>query len=308
MVSIVKINVFGDKVIMREINLSEWVKAGEGYEADSYNNIKSNDVLLKLFKPYILKERIEDSYRTTNEILKMGISTPKAIEMVTCGDRIGVIYERINNKISLYRMFVNNHEKAKELGNIFGNAIKDFHTHKCDKTKSVSRYSVLKATSCGMISNSKAFTDEQKKEMLKKNEIFFEKFRDSENDDTLLVGDAHIGNVILANSKIYFIDLSSIQYGSPLLEIGWIYAGAFNERVDMIIPKEEVVPIKYKEIFWDEFIHTYYAGIDEKTINENIEKSKKYAAIQDLFLRIYINPKYEDIMQAYHNAFEELTK
>ena len=40
----------------------------------------------------------------------------------------------------------------------------------------------------------------------------------------------------------------------------------------------------------------------------DIEKSKKYAAIQDLFLRIYINPKYEDIMQAYHNAFEELTK
>lgn len=282
---------------MREINLSDWTKAGEGYEADSYNFNENDDIMLKLYKPYILKSKIEDSFNASTELIKMGVSTPKAFEIVICNDRIGVIYERVKDKISLYRMFVNNHEKAKEYGRIFGKAIRDFHSYKCDITKAVSRYSVIKKVYCGMIAKSDKFTENEKNKILEKMNVFFENFKETENDNSLLMGDAHIGNVIIAKDKLYYIDIASMQYGTPLLEIGWIYGGSFNKQIDIMLPKNEVVPMKYKEMFWEEFIHTYYDGVDENIINANVEKAKKYSIILDLSLIIYMNPSFESIME-----------
>ncbi|MCQ2609651.1 MAG: phosphotransferase [Lachnospiraceae bacterium] len=280
---------------MKKIDLNEWVKSGEGFEADSYNNTKDDSVILKLFRPNILKSRIEDSFNAAIEYEKIGVLTPKAYEMVEVDGRIGVIFERIKDKISLYRMFVNNHELAEEVATMFGDSLREFHAKTIDKSKAISRIANLKAITSGMIHISDFISDDKKDILSKKVLSFFDKFESEAEEPNLAMGDCHIGNVILSHDKLYFIDLSSLQYGSPHIDLGWVFSGYDNPLVDAAVPKEEMIPAEYKNRFLDKFKSVYFKGKSADFIEEEIKKSKKCGQIQDLLLHIYISKNVEAI-------------
>lgn len=288
---------------MKQIDLNEWEKAGEGVEADSYNNRKDDSIMLKLFKPNILKARIESSFSATNEYIKLGISTPKAYEMVETGDRIGIIYERIKNKISLYRMFVNDHSKDIEIGEIFGKALRDFHSHILAEGVGSSRLQMLNMISKGMISKAEFLSDEQKNNLLSMVDKFFVNFNADESDHHICMGDAHIGNVIMANDKLYFIDISSLLYATPLIDLGWLYnLNSKNTLALNAIPENERIPGENCDRFLDSFTKTYFEGINENQIEENVKKAKRYSKIQDLFLEIYVSKNYDNMVKILQNG------
>lgn len=254
----------------RLINLNDFVKKGEGGTAASYYHKTDESIMLKLFNKVASKNNYAiREYEFSQNVVRCGISTPKALEIVKTDDeRYGVIYERIADKVSFSRLCADNPDDIEKYAKIFAEELKKIHKTKCN----TEFFSSVKDIVTKCITKNKILSKSNKKKLLD--------FVDELGEETTCVhGDAHSGNIIDSKGSITWIDLGAFCYGSPWYDIGCVYF-FYVDFVGIQFSKK-LLHMKKNELkrFWKQFAYTYSGCKNENEYLKFTEKAKKAALL-----------------------------
>lgn len=272
---------------IKNLNLSDWTLSGEGGTSYTYFNKNDDTIMLKLFKDVIPEGEAEKEYTVSKHVEELGFKIPKAIELVSVDGNIGIIYERINNKISFSRMLTNDKNNipycAKEMA-IYGRKV---HT-----TASIPEY----------FKNYKDVVKEYIKKLDFSDDVINllnKKIVSIKDENTCLHGDFQPGNFLEACGSTYMIDLGNFSYGNHMFDIGSLY---FSCKV-IITEKEKIdlfhMPLDTLSDFFDVFAREY-ANLEGVDLDVFIRESKGFSALFAIYVYImqgkpeYSKPIYEE--------------
>lgn len=159
--------------------------------------------VIKLFNQGYPMDAIEKEYYNSLVLNNLNFLKPKAYEMISYKDKIGIIYDKINGESLLDWIFKN--------GDIHKCAVYMARLHKSmlqNKINDVPFYKdFLKLT----VSNALLTLDEQEK--------CFHAIDELADGDTLCHGDFHLGNIIISEEVTFIIDFMNICRGNLLYDV-----------------------------------------------------------------------------------------
>lgn len=257
----------------KKIDLIDWVRTGEGATAISYFHRKDPNLMLKLFTGEVTTSRYAfKELKFAQHVEKCGISTPKAYDVVVAEGKIGIIYQRINNKVSYSRIIADDNSKLKEVCDNFVKELKLLHSKRCDTEYFVGIKDIVTQSIVG----NKLFGKRAKERLLK----FVKELGDSDN---CLHGDPHTGNIITAEGKNYWIDLGAFTHGSPWYDIGGIYFFYKLFAGRMISRKFLHMNMRTLKKFWDQFVISYTGYTSKDKIKEFNKKARKACVLFTIY-------------------------
>lgn len=177
---------------------------GKGNTAEVF--VYGNERVCKLFYEGYPSEYVSLEFQNSKEMYKNRIRIPKPFQMITMGNRKGIIYERIDGK-TLLNIMMENESNLDELLNIFINLQIDIHVH---HTKNVLSYKEYLITSL--------------KNRKRNNQLIFNAINSLPDDDRLLHGDLHPNNIlVMPDGTLVIIDFMNVCRGPALYDIARTY-------------------------------------------------------------------------------------
>lgn len=251
----------------KKIDLNDWVRFGEGGSGESYYHKNDDSLMLKLYFDHLPKELAEREYTYSKAVYDMGIPCPAVYDFVTDGQKIGITFERVKEKISFASAIVNNPEKMTDYMKEFARIARILHSTECNTSVFPNQVESLR----NLINACPKFDEETLNAL---NALF-----DSlGNVTTCLHGDFHIGNAILSGDKSYFIDLGDFAYGNPMLDL------AEEMMCLLLIPddRHELLFHMSKEMHqkaFGAFLMYYYDLHSQEQVAVKFKEISKYVAI-----------------------------
>ncbi|MCR5710147.1 MAG: TIGR02172 family protein [Bacteroidales bacterium] len=257
-------HVFG-KPKPEPIDLADYEVSGDGYTAVSYNH-KDGKRMMKLYAGYMPHSVPERELAMSWAIMDLGIRIPKAYRLVTDGKRVGVEFERIQDKRSFARAISQEPSTLDEYVADFAAQCRELHSTPCN----TSVFSSVKEHFGSAIEASRDFDAAQKARM----RAWLASTPDA---TTCLHGDMHIGNIIRARGLDYWIDLSDFRYGHPYFDMGMLYFVCISNPSDEIA--DRLFHLTHAQMLrvWGVFVRNYFGpDADISDVNRTIEP---YAAL-----------------------------
>lgn len=251
-------NPFGD-LKPELVDMADYSVSGDGYTAISYEH-KDGRRMMKLYAPYMPPSVPIQELNLARSIEALGLRVPKAIRLVTDGERLGVEFERIVGKRSFARAISQEPEMLEVLTARFAKACLKLHSLPCD----TQIFHSAKAHFRKMVEVSKDLSDDERARFLA--------FVDAVPDiTTCLHGDMHIGNIITSGGVDYWIDLADFRYGDPRFDLGMLYfVCVWNENEDI---SDRVFHLSHAQMLrvWDVFVKNYYGpDADRAAVDDSI--------------------------------------
>lgn len=197
------------------VDMADYQQAGEGANGVSYNHRRDPDVMLKLYRPGMVQQPL-DEMRIARKVYDAGIPSPEPGDFVTDGVRYGIRFRRIRDKVSYARAVADDPEHLARYAEEFAEMCRSLHSTHVDTTV----FECVKDRYARQLTENPFFTTAEKDRLLRF-------ILDTPDTDTALHGDLQFGNVIFAGDERYFIDLGDFSYGCPLFDIGMVYSTAF---------------------------------------------------------------------------------
>ena len=257
---------------MKQIDLTEWIKFGEGGFGESYNHAADPDIMLKLYIANRPQELAAQEFERASAVCEMGVTTPRPLELVECGGRSGIIFERLKGKKSFSRLVADDPEHLEEYIAEFAGAALRLHSTPCNK----SVFSSQKDLIYKAIEDCSLMPPEHRAAFLK---------AVSELPDALtcLHGDFHIGNAVRSEGRTCFIDLGDFAYGDPRLDISEFKLPVFllnEERSQEIFHMSKDLLVRC----WKTFLKHYYGARSDEQIQALDDSLNRYLAINIAFM------------------------
>ena len=234
----------------KQINLNDWELQGEGAFGESYFSKIDSSIMLKLMKPEGRKEDIIAEYENSRKIASVGFKTPAAIEMVeeSQSGRLGIIYEKVQEKISFTRMIHDNPSDLPRIAKIHAEEAKKFHGLNCDPNQFLNHKEAIRKAI------PKLFTFKKYKEILK---TAIELVPDSYG---CLQYDFQPGNIVHSNKtgENYWIDMGDFGYGHYLFDIAILFM--FTHILCKKKSLQQIFHMTEQQLrdYWVEFTATYF--------------------------------------------------
>ncbi len=266
---------------MKHIDITEYVKSGEGANGSSYDKIDDSSIMLKLYNTDYPTQTIFDEQEVAQKVFELGVPSPQPGEIVTDGERIGIQFRRVVGKRSYSRALADEPERVEEYSREFARYCKKIHEIQCPE----GMFPSAKEQFLHMLDVSKTYNPEQKAKI--------KAFIDSVPDcTTALHGDMHMGNVITTLPKgapmdtpheVYFIDLGYFSYGYPLLDLGMTYNICLTADEDFRQHDFHITG-ELTKVVWKYFVDEYFfqedklaekyfgKGITLEKLNEELAK------------------------------------
>lgn len=243
------------------VDMNDYVESGDGFTAISYNH-KEKPVMMKLYAPFVPPFVPQNEMKRARDVMALGINTPKALGIVTDGQRVGVQFERIMNKYSYSRAISRDLSKLKEYAVDFAHKCKELHETQCN-TRNFPNITDL---AFEFINKNTIYTERQKAKMM-------EFFGSVPQTTTCLHGDMHTGNIITDGKQTWWIDLSDFTYGNPLYDFGMFYFVTFvcNDRNEQIF---HMTTDQMKEV-WKYMVEEYF-GEPEEVVSKRVAPFATY--------------------------------
>lgn len=254
----------------REIRLQDYVLNGGGANGESYFKKSDPSVLLKLYFPGKIRQPL-DEMLLSRKVFQAGIPVPEPGEYVVTEDgRYGILFKRIDGKVSFASAVGNNPGKVKEYAAEFALMCRQLHSTKVD----VKVFDNVKDRYLDMLSLNGFFTKEQKDRIA----AFIESAPDA---DTAIHGDLQFGNAIFTEDRRYFIDLGDFCYGHPYFDLGMVYLTCKLGEEDFT---SEVfhMDCSTASAFWDAFAKGYFG--QDVPLKEIEDEIMPYAALKTLII------------------------
>jgi len=177
-------------------------KIGEGNTATVYE--WEEGTVLKLFLQGYPKSDVEREFQNAQAINDMNFAKPRAYEMISCEERLGIIYDKVEGESLLNWVL--------KTGDLQGCAEHMSKLHKSILLNSVSnvpdykqflKYHILNAPSANLMGQEGVLA-------------VLNKLKDG---DTLCHGDFHPGNILLSNGQTMVIDFMNVCHGDFLYDV-----------------------------------------------------------------------------------------
>ena len=243
----------------KKINLSDFVLFGGGANGESYNHKEDPSLMLKLYFPGKIQQPL-DEMLLARKVYEMGIPTPEPGEYVETEDgRFGILFLRIEGKLSYSRATADHPEKVAQYAEEFARMCLQLHATKVD----TSAFENVKDRYYRLLEENPFFTAQEKDRIGRF-------IADTPDADTAIHGDLQYSNAIFAGDKRYFIDLGDFCYGNPLFDLGMVYLCCCVTPEDFIRETFHMSKALATE-FWRHFAPVYF-GADRplKDIEEEI--------------------------------------
>ena len=243
----------------KKINLSDFVLFGGGANGESYNHKQDPSLMLKLYFPGKIQQPL-DEMLLARKVYEMGIPTPEPGEYVETEDgRFGILFRRIEGKLSYSRATADHPEKVAQYAEEFARMCLQLHATKVD----TSAFENVKDRYYRLLEENPFFTAQEKDRIGRF-------IADTPDADTAIHGDLQYSNAIFAGDKRYFIDLGDFCYGNPLFDLGMVYLCCCVTPEDFIRETFHMSKALATE-FWRHFAPVYF-GADRplKDIEEEI--------------------------------------
>lgn len=249
-------------MIYRKIDLNDWIPAGAGGTATSYNHKNNQEFMLKLFNAGVTHDGYaEKEYNLSRKVESLGLRTPHAVELVKVDGCTGVIYQRIVNKKSVSRICADDPDNIDKYARLFALECKELHSHICNPSDFPSR----KEQTLKSVAVHKGYTRHTRK-------VISAIINRLEDKNTCLHGDMQSGNLIIAGDTPYWIDLGFFSWGSPMFDIACMYF--FCKHPVGLLWGTRLCHMTRRQMrrFWRSFAAAYSANPDELTrkAKENI--------------------------------------
>lgn len=253
--------------------MEDWVQFGGGIQGDSFYSKTDPTVILKLYSENISHRYVEHEFDFSKAVIKAGIKSPEAIEMVNYGSRWGIVFRRVPNKKSFCRAAGESPEMIPSLAKRLSDMARALHSKPAEGTPFPGTVPFFKR-----ILQDNTLIDGQMREKMQRamDEIA------AEDRGTLLHGDFHYGNAITDGSEDFFIDLGNLSYGNPTFDISMFYL-VTHYGSEEVIRHNFHLSVPQAMAFWSEFKRTYY-GKDIPD-EELLQSLKKYLLIRTLWIQ-----------------------
>lgn len=262
-----------------KVDLSSWIKVGEGGNGATYENPAQPDVLLKLNNDRsndLASVKVE--FDMSQAVAELGLSTPAMYGIVRAGDAYATTTERIKEKKSLFRICHDEPERIDEIAALFCSEGKKLFATPCNTGFFPSR----KDTALKGIDNS-GFISRKNRRIL---HSFVEQVSESKG---CVHGDFQPGNIIMSNGKTYWIDLGRFAYGDPMFDIGHLYLickvySDMKQARDLFhLEKEQL------SRFWDAFARAYTGKEDHAEFDS---LASRFGTVDILVRTVYSKPTF----------------
>ena len=234
----------------RQIDLNDWELQGEGAFGESYFSKTDSSIMLKLIKSGRNKDDFITEYENSRKIASVGFKTPAAIEMVEepQSGRLGIIYEKVQEKVSFTRMIHDNPSDLPRIAQIHAEEAKKFHGINCDPSQFLCyKDSIREAIP-------RLFTFRKYKVILK---AALELVPDSHG---CLQHDFQPGNIVHSNKtgENYWIDMGDFGYGHYLFDIAILYM--FTQILCKKKGLQQIFHMTEQQLrdYWVEFTAAYF--------------------------------------------------
>ena len=256
-----------------KIDLSDYERSGEGYNAMSYNH-KGGHTMIKLYAEAVSPELPLRELRTAMNVFRMGLPTPMPGRFVTDGKRYGCEFGRIVDKKSFARAISENPDSMERYATEFARMCKQLHSTVCNPAVFPSAADMFSEA----VENTTFFSDEEKKKVL-------DFVKNVPSATTCLHGDLHIGNILSSSLGNLWIDLGDFGYGNPLFDLGmtyWISKCNLEETTKRLYHIDN----KMMQKIWEIFLREYYGTDNQEELAEYERQIRPFAALKMIYFGV----------------------
>lgn len=160
--------------------------------------------VLKLFYPGYPKEAVEREYYNSKVISDMDFEKPKAYEIISCEERIGIIYDKVQGESLL--------NWVMETGDLEGCSVYMAKLHKSIIQNKISNVPDYKEFLKWNVLNAPLDNSKKREEILQ----ILDKLPDG---NALCHGDFHPGNILISDDHAIVIDFMNVCHGDFLYDV-----------------------------------------------------------------------------------------
>ena len=264
---------------IREIDLKDYQKAGEGATGSSYNSLVDSNIMVKFFNDGYPQEQIINELGIAQKVFDLGIPSPDPGELVTAEGKIGISFRRIVGKRSYSRIFADEPDRIEEFSREFARYCLQLHHTECPK----GLFPDVKADYYRMLEMDKYLNESEK-------QVVFDFISSTSDDNKALHGDLHFGNAISTipvgaplstPHQVYFIDLGNFSQGDPLFDLGMFHNICLYSP-DGFLQKSYHIDRPAAIRVWEAFVDEYFGG--KLTPKQADELLMPYQALKMLFV------------------------
>jgi len=234
----------------RKIDLNDWELQGEGASGESYFSKIDSSIMLKLLKPGESEAAFLAEFENSRKLASIGFKTPAAKEIVeeSQSGRLGIIYEKVQEKISFTRMIHDNPSDLPRIAKVHAEEAKKFHGMNCDPNQFLCYKDFIRE------SLPKLITFKKYKKILS---AAIDLVPDSYG---CLQLDFQPGNIVHSKKtgENYWIDLGEFGYGHYLFDIAMLYL--FTNVICNKKNLQQTFHMTEEQLhdYWDEFTTAYF--------------------------------------------------
>ncbi len=263
------------KKAYRKISIDGMKLLGQGMTGNVYR--MDDETVLKVFNPNISFDLLisKENQKAKNAFV-YGVPTAIPYDIVKVDDRYGIVYEMIKSK-DLATVMSEDKSKIEDYMKMFARTVREMHNIHVE----VGKLDDLKTTSIQALGYFKSVMSDEE---IQKVQRVYENIPDS---DVFIHGDCHMGNAMLQDGELMFIDLSSGGMGHPIFDMVSmysIYERADNDKARAASPMLRLFNSDEIKKMWDVFVHTYFEGKDD----EFIKKAEKQIALFSVTRRLFM--------------------
>ena len=160
--------------------------------------------VLKLFYPGYSKKAVEKEFNNAMAIRNMNFAKPKAYEIISCEERIGIIYDRVEGESLL--------DWVMKTGDVQECAVYMAKLHKAIVQNRISNVPNYKEFLKFQIPNTLSVNLNKREEVLQ----MIDKLP---SGNALCHGDFHPGNILISNGHTIVIDFMNVCHGDFLYDV-----------------------------------------------------------------------------------------
>lgn len=272
------------------IDIEDYIYSGEGANGACYFHRSDPTIMLKMARADLPSGLMEMEINSARLVYSLGIPTPKPGNLVTDAEgRIGVQFERIQDKKSFSRAVADEPDRVDEFARRFAGMCLKLHSTEVP----VDKVPDAKKLDLDMLRESPFFEPEERARV----EKFILSIPDAR---TAIHGDLQYGNAIMSSKGDFFIDLADFSYGHPYLDLGMVYLCCCFSPDDFIRETYHMEPELTRK-FWRCFVRAYFG---ESSKLEEVEKTlRPYAGLKVLIIERNMNAPFP----IFHRLFDGLT-
>ena len=266
---------------IRRLSVEGLSVIGKGQTASVYR--LDADTIVKVFRQGIDFGMVQNEIAKSKVAFMHGIPTAISYDVVNVGECYGVVYELLNAR-DLADCMKDDPDHLEDYIRMFADVIRQMH----DTEVTAEQFVSSRATTLGALPYMKGrILNDEEYEKIK---AIIENIPERK---TFIHGDCHMGNVMLQDKELMFIDLSCAGCGHPIFDLMSMYLTAACHQGELLssYTKEEAYHI------WRVFLSAYLQTEDEALLAKAEEQVAAFSSARFLLglLRIPDLMKPEEI-------------